>query len=59
MSSVELETHSTAATGPVISTSCGSGGVSSAIPMPGLIPPPITCEDAAEVEPIEPRLVAG
>ena len=59
MSSVELDTQKLAASGPVISMSCGSGGVSSAMPMPGLMPPPITCDDAAEVEPIEPRLVAG
>src|SRR4029077_3712534 len=59
MSSVELETHNTAATGPVTSISCLSGGVSSATPMPGGMPPPITCDEAAEVEPIEPRLVAG
>ena len=37
----------------------GSGGVSSAIPMPGLMPPPITCDEAAEVEPMVPRLNAG
>ena len=59
MSSVELDTHNTAASGPVTSMSAASGGVSSETPMPGLMPPPITCEDAAEVEPIEPRLVAG
>ena len=59
MSSVELDTQKLAASGPVTSTSCGSGGVSSETPMPGLMPPPITCEEAAEVEPIEPRLVAG
>ena len=59
MSSVSLDTHSTAASGPVTSRSCASGGVSSATPMPGLMPPPITCEDAAEVEPMVPRLLAG
>ena len=37
----------------------GSGGVSSETPMPGLMPPPITCDEAAEVEPIVPRLNAG
>ena len=56
MSSLELETHSTAASGPVISVSALSGGVSSEIPIPGLMPPPITCDEAAEVEPIVPRL---
>src|SRR6266702_4458580 len=59
MSSVALDTHNTAASGPVISVSAASGGVSSEIPIPGLMPPPITCDEAAEVEPIEPRLVAG
>ena len=59
MSSLELDTQKVAASGPVTSTSCGNGGVSSAMPMPGLMPPPITCEDAAEVEPIEPRLEAA
>ncbi len=59
MSSVSLDTQNTAASGPVISVSAASGGVSNETPMPGLIPPPITCEDAAEVEPIEPRLDAG
>ena len=59
MSSLELDTQNVAASGPVTSMSCGSGGVSSAIPMPGLMPPPITCEEAAEVEPIEPRLDAA
>jgi hypothetical protein len=59
MSSLELDTHSAAAAGPVISTSCGSGGVSSVTPIPGLMPPPITCDEAADVEPIDPRLVAG
>ena len=48
-----------AASGPVTSRSCGSGGVSSEMPMFGLMPPPITCDEAAEVEPIEPRLNDG
>ena len=59
MSSVSLDTWNVAASGPVISVSSASGGVSSATPMPGLMPPPITCDDAAEVEPIEPRLNDG
>jgi len=59
MSSLELETQSTAASGPVISVSAASGIVSSESPIPGLIPPPSTCEEAAEVEPIEPRLDAA
>ena len=59
MSSLALDTQNEAASGPVISVSRSSGGVSSAMPMPGLMPPPITCEEAAEVEPIEPRLEAG
>ena len=59
MSSVALDTQNVAASGPVTSTSRSSGGVSSAIPMPGLMPPPITCEEAAEVEPMEPRLEAA
>ena len=59
MSSLELDTHSTAATGPVTSVSCASGAVSSAIPIFGGMPPPITWDEAAEVDPIDPRLVAG
>ena len=59
MSSVELDTQNTAESGPVTSVSSSIGAVSSATPMPGLMPPPITCEDAAEVEPIEPRPVAA
>ena len=59
MSSLELDTHSTAAIGPVISVSTESFAVSSEIPMPGLMPPPMTCDAAAEVEPIEPRLDAA
>ena len=59
MSSVELATQMTAAAGPVTSRSCASGGVSSVIPMPGGMAPPMTCDEAADVEPIEPRLVAG
>ena len=59
MSSDELETHMRAASGPVTSTSFGSGGVESAMPMPGLMPPPITCEEAAELEPMVPSAVAG
>ena len=59
MSSLELDTQSTAASGPVISVSAGSGGVSNETPIPGLMPPPKTCDEAAEVEPIEPRLDAG
>ena len=59
MSSVSLDTQKLAISGPVTSMSCGSGGVCSATPMPGLMPPPpITC-DAAEVEPMVPRLNAG
>ena len=59
MSSVSLDTQNVAASGPVTSMSRSSGGVSSAIPMPGLMPPPITCDEAAEVEPMEPRLEAA
>ncbi len=59
MSSVELDTQSTAAIGPVISVSTESFAVSNETPMPGLMPPPMTCDAAAEVEPIEPRLDAA
>ena len=59
MSSVELATHNTAAAGPVTSRSSSSGAVSSAIPISGGMVPPITWEDAAKVEPIDARLVAG
>ena len=57
MSSLALDTQNEAASGPVISRSSSSGGVSSAMPMPGLMPPPpITCEDEAEVEPMVPSV---
>ena len=59
MSSLVLDTHSTAASGPVISVSTESCAVSNETPMPGLMPPPITCDEAAEVEPIVPRLDAA
>ena len=59
MSSLSLDTWNVAASGPVISVSSASGGVDSAMPMPGLMPPPITCDEAAEVEPMVPRLNAG
>ena len=59
MSSLLLDTHKVAASGPVISMSSGIGGVTRATPMPGLMPPPITCADAAEVDPIEPSPVAA
>ena len=56
---LSVDTHKTQASGPVISVSTESFVVSSATPMPGLMPPPMTCEDAAEVEPMVPRLDAG
>src|SRR5262249_16890095 len=59
MSSDSLDTQKLAASGPVISRSRGSGGVSSEMPMPGLMPPPMICDEAAEVEPMEPRLDEG
>ena len=58
MSSLELDTQSTAASGPVISVSAESVTLDET-PMPGLMPPPRTCDDAAEVEPIVPRLDAS
>ena len=54
MSSLSLDTQNVAASGPVTSMSSASGGVASAMPMPGLMPPPITCDEAAEVEPMVP-----
>ena len=60
MSSVSLDTHSTRGErAGDLECPARSGGVSSAMPMPGLMPPPITCEEAAEVEPMVPRLLAG
>ena len=59
MSSLELDTHNTAASGPVISVSTERREVTSEMPIPGLMPPPKTCDEAADVEPIVPRLDAG
>ena len=60
MSSLSLDTQKLAISGPVISISSVIGGVCSAMPMPGLMPPPpITCDEAAEVEPIVPKLTHG
>ena len=60
MSSVSLDTQNAAASGPVTSSVLRQRRrLERQSPMPGLMPPPITCEDAAEVEPIEPRLDAG
>ena len=56
MSSLSLDTQNEAERGPVTSMSASIGSVSSATPMFGRMPPPpITCDDAADVEPIVPR----